>query len=171
MPVLGARQAGLPTVAREEFQRRVLEEQPDVTTFVLFDRGTEEDRITQDALADAVRRHAGRMRAFRADARAFASYFQELQAGRRDFDSFDFNRWPAVGVYRRGRLLTTFNPRRVFYLPKLQAREVREQLDVFLTKMVYYDPSKVREQTNLEVVQKEHGEKEPAGSREPRPEA
>lgn len=150
------RQAALPAVARSDFESRVLGDEGPYTTFVLFDRGSEEDRYAEQALADAVRQHGDRIRAFRADAREFQDYFRDLMERRREFDTYDFNRWPVVGVYRKGRLLTTFNPRRVFYTPQHQVREVREQLEIFLEKMVYYDPSRVREQTNLEVAQKEH---------------
>jgi hypothetical protein len=48
-------------------------------------------------------------------------------------------------------LVTTFHPRRVFFPDHLQEREEREQLEIFLAKMVFFDPERVKEQKSLEL--------------------
>lgn len=120
------------------------------TTLVLFDRGTAEDRRMAGVLTAAAAEHGDRVDAVSVAATEVLPRLQSWQEGRRAVDSFDFQRWPAVGVFRRGRLVTTFHPRRVFFADTLQEREDREQLEIFLGKMVYYDPAKVKEQKNIE---------------------
>jgi hypothetical protein len=146
--------------------RDVLGGQDGVSYLVLFTSGDPMDRDTEHALAEAQHSHPDRVRAFKAKYADFAEEFARLEAERKDIDTFNFRRAPVVGLYRRGRLITTFNPRRVFYADRQQAREIRSQLDIFLRKMVFFDPSKVREQVNLEVADKKpehHGSAQPAG--------
>lgn len=151
----------LPRWSAEEFARRVLGSEadaageappaPPVTTLVLFDRGTPDDQRTAAVLAAAATEHADRLRAAAVPATDALPRLQAWQDARRSVDSFDFRRWPAVGVFRRGRLVTTFHPRQVFFPGRLQEREEREQLEIFLAKMVYYDPAQVKEQKGLDM--------------------
>lgn len=121
------------------------------TFLVLFDRDTPEDRRLAGILAAIAAERADRLRALAVPAEEVLSRLQAWQQGRRAYDTFDFTRWPAVGVFRRGRLVTTFHPRHVFFIDRLQEREEREQLEIFLAKMVDYDPASVKEQKNLEL--------------------
>ncbi|HVB11427.1 MAG TPA: hypothetical protein VNM16_13815 [Bacillota bacterium] len=141
------------------FTRDVLGGDDGVSYFVLFTSDDPMDGTTEGALAEAQHEHGDKVRAFKAPYAEFAAEFARLVAGRKDIDTFNFQRAPVVGLYRHGQLVTTFNPRRVFYIDKQQAREVRSQLEIFLHKMVFFDPTKVREQVNLEVADKkpEHG--------------
>lgn len=120
------------------------------TVLVLFDRGTPEDRRLEGSLAAVAAGHSDRVRAAAVPAEAVLPRLQAWEAGRRAVDTFSFDRWPAVGVFRQGRLITTFHPRRVFFAEPLQAREDGEQLEIFLQKMVYFDPARVKEQKNVE---------------------
>jgi hypothetical protein len=144
----------LKPISRAGFVRDVLGGEDGVSYLVLFASGDAFDRATEQALAEAQHEHAGRLRAFRAAYADFADEFARLEAERKDIDTFNFMRAPVVGLYRGGRLITTFNPRRVFFIEKQQAREIRSQLHIFLSKMVFFDPAKVREQVNLEVADK-----------------
>jgi hypothetical protein len=147
----------LKPLRKAQLQATVLQGDPNISYLVLFDGGTPEDRWTEEALAAAEHAHPDRIRAFKAPLRDFLDDFAAMEANRREVDTFNFRRLPIVGLYRRGRLITTFNPRRVYFDPKLQAREVRSQLEIFLRKLVFYDPARVREQTNLEVAGKAEG--------------
>lgn len=120
------------------------------TTFVLADRGTADDARVARVLQEAAGDHSDRVKVAAAPADLLVARLQAWQEHRRAFDTFDFRRWPAVLVFRGGRLVTTFHPRHVFFAEKLQQREEREQLEIFLSKMVYFDPTKVKEQKNLE---------------------
>jgi|GEM_PF-5035557 len=157
---------GMPALERwsgEEFTARALTppeppgegaaavSAPPQTTLVLFDRGTDEDRRMAAVLTAAAADHADRLRVASVSASDVLPRLESWQEARRALDSFDFRRWPAVGVFRRGRLVTTFHPRRVFFAEPLQQREEREQVETFLAKMVYYDPAKVKEQKNIEL--------------------
>ena len=122
-----------------------------VTTLVLVDRGTDEDRRMAGALQSIEAEHRDRVRAAAVRADLILPRLQAWQEHRRAFDTFDFRRWPAVLLFRGGRLLTSFHPRQVFFEEKLQVREDIEQLNIFLSKMVYFDPAKVKEQKNLEL--------------------
>ena len=124
---------------------------PPQTTLVLFDRGTPDDRRLAGVLAAAAADHPDHLRAVAVPAGEVLPRLEAWQQGRRAFDTFDFRRWPSVGVFRLGRLVTTFHPRRVFFIERLQEREEREQIEIFLSKMVYYDPAKVKEQKNIEL--------------------
>lgn len=126
-------------------------EAPAETVFVLFDRGTADDARIARALAAVAERHRGRVGAATAAAEPLLPRLQQWQDARRAYDTFDFRRWPAVGVFRAGRLITTFHPRHVFFADDLQEREEREQLEIFLSKMVYFDPAQVKEQKSLEL--------------------
>jgi len=141
LEALGAPQAG-PVVSGAP---------PEPTVLLLLDRGTADDRRLERVLAATAALHPDRLQVAAAPADAVAARLRALQDGRRAFDSFDFDRWPAVAVLRGGRLVTTFHPRRVFFPEALQEREEREQVEIFLSKMVYYDPAKVKEQKSLEL--------------------
>jgi hypothetical protein len=172
---LGARRrVGLPELHRADFER-VLQEAPERTTFILFDGGSAEERLAARALADAQSAHAAKLRAFRAPAGEFADYVEAQTRARRAFDTYDFQRRPCLGVYRGGRLLTTFSPRRVFFDPRLQLREARTQLEICIEKFCYYDPQLVREQTNIAEAMKHEAQqreqREAAGGDGPRPAA
>jgi hypothetical protein len=160
----------LKPLTRATFTRDVLGAEDDLSYFVLFQSGDPWDGATEEALAEAAHAHPDKIRAFSAKFGDFAAEFQKLESERKDIDTFNFRRAPVVGLYRHGRLITTFNPRRVFYIDRQQEREIRSQLDIFLRKMVFFDPSKVREQVNLEVADKkpEHG---PAAASKPAGEA
>lgn len=149
---------------RASFLREVAGADDDLSYLVLFETGGPDEAATRAALAAAGNAHPERIRVFRAPFAGFREEFAKMEAERKDIDSFNFRRAPVVGLYRQGRLVTTFNPRRIFYIPKQQAREVHDQLAIFLNKMVFFDPGKVREQVNLEVAKKtaEHQAKEAA---------
>ncbi len=122
-----------------------------VTILALFDRGLPEDARLGRSLLAAAEAHAGRVRAVALPADAVRERLQTWDSGRRAFDSFDWRLWPVVGVFRHGRLITSFHPRHLFFDERLQEREDREQLEIFLDKMVFFDASKVKEQKNLEL--------------------
>lgn len=124
---------------------------PADTVLLLFDRGGPDDARLARVLAAAAAAHRDRVRAGAVSAEAVRPRLQAWQEKRRAYDTFDFTRWPAVGVFRGGRLITTFHPRRVFFAEALQAREEREQIEIFLAKLVYYDPAAVKEQKSLEL--------------------
>lgn len=146
---LGARPSSrLPELRRGDFDR-VVKQGPVVTTFVLFDGGTVQDRSMAAALAAAQQAHPDRVRAFVVQAADYASYIDETMAARRAFDTYDFSRRPCVALYRGGHLVTTFSPRSVFGDARLQARELRAQLDICISKFCDYDPGSVRDQTNI----------------------
>ncbi len=119
--------------------------------FVLFDRGTPDDARCGRALAAVAAGHADRVRAVRVAEPEVRARLDAWRASRRAYDTYDFDRWPAVGVFRGGHLVTTFHPRRVFFPEPLQEREEREQLEIFLAKMVYFDPAQVKEQKSLQL--------------------
>ncbi len=119
------------------------------TTLVLVDRGAPEDARMARVLASVGADHRDRVRVAAVPADAVLGRLEDWQAHRRVYDTFDFRRWPAVLVVRGGRLVTTFHPRHVFFEQRLQEREEREQMEIFLAKMVYYDPAQVKEQKNL----------------------
>ncbi len=144
----------LKPLSRAAFTQNVLAGADGISHLVLFVSGDPHDAATEQALAEAQHEHPDRVRAFKATYADFADEFARLEAERKDIDTYNFKRAPVVGLYRGGRLITTFNPRRVFYIEKQQAREVRSQLAIFLRKLVYFDPSKVRDQVNLEVADK-----------------
>jgi hypothetical protein len=161
-----ARRLGLPEWTAAEFEALLAPpeggapEEPDAkaraaaeapVALVLFDRGTEDDVRLAGAVADVAAAHAGRLRAGRVAAATVQERLAKWQAARRAYDTFDFQRWPAVGVLREGRLVTTFHPRRVFFPDPLQEREEREQLEIFLAKMVFFDPARVKEQKSLQM--------------------
>ncbi len=146
----------------EEFTARVLtpseppgegstEVGPPLTTLVLFDEGTSEDLRLAGVLASAAADHADRVRAAVVRASDLRSHLESWEAHRSAVHTCDFSQRPVVGVFRRGRLLTTFRPRPVFFAESLQRREDREQLEIFLEKLVYFDPAKVKEQKTIEV--------------------
>ncbi len=124
---------------------------PEETLLALFDRGTVEDRRLARVLATSAGRHADRVRAVGVPAAGLQEQVRRWGDARRSFDSFDFQRWPVVGLFRSGQLITTFHPRLVFPDDRLQEREEDEQLEIFLAKMVYYDPSQVKVQKNFEL--------------------
>jgi hypothetical protein len=124
---------------------------PAETYLILFDRGTEDDRRLARVLAQAAAQHADRVRAYRIPVEALSEHIARWERERRAYDSYTFRFWPVVGVFRRGRFLTTFHPRLVFYDRRLQEREEAEQLEIFLSKLVYYDPAQVKVQKNLEL--------------------
>lgn len=166
--ILRARgRAKLPELRRTAFER-VLREPAGPFTFILFDGGNEDERLTAEALAAAQPVHADRMRVFRAPAAEFADYIDQQTAAKKAYDAYDFQRRPCVGVYRDGRLITTFSPRKVFYDPRQQARETREQLEIFIRKFCAYDPQNVREQTNIAEAMKHEAEAraKPAAAKE-----
>ena len=124
---------------------------PAETLLVLFQRDTPEDRRCARVLAEVAAAHADRVRALAVPAEDIRAQLDRWQKQRQSYDTYDFRRLPAVGVFRGGHLVTTFCPRLVFYDEHLQEREEREQLEIFLSKMVYFDPAAVKEQKNLEL--------------------
>lgn len=124
-------------------------EAPGETLLVLFDRGSPEDRRLERVLAQGVVVHRGRLRAVQVSVAGLQDQFERWQSQRHAYDTYDFGRWPAVGVFRGGRLITTFHPRSVFRDARLQEREELEQLQIFVSKMVDYDPAQVKEQKNF----------------------
>ena len=144
----------LRPLSRASFAQTVLGGEDGISYLVLFVSGDPHDAATEQALAETQQEHPDLIRAFKADYADLADEFARLEAERRDIDTYNFTRAPVVGLYRSGRLITTFNPRRVFFIEKQQAREVRMQLAIFIRKMVFFDPAKVREQVNLEVAGK-----------------
>ena len=124
---------------------------PEETLLALFDRGTAEDRRLARVLATSAGRHADRLRVVGVPAAGLREQIRHWGEARRSFDSFDFQRWPVVGLFRFGQLITTFHPRLVFPDDRLQEREEAEQLEIFLAKMVYYDPAQVKAQKNFEL--------------------
>ncbi len=122
-----------------------------VTLLALFDRGLAEDARFGRSLASVAKAHAGRVRAVVVPADDVRGRMETWEAGRRAFDSFDWQHWPLAGVFRHGRLITSFHPRHLFFQEQLQEREEREQLEIFLDKMAFFDADRVKEQKNLEL--------------------
>ncbi len=135
------------TIANTQFDEVVGGAAAEQSIFVLFTVGPEDE--LEQALAPVVERHRGRVRLYKASAEEFRERIARWQAARRAYDSYSFDRLPTIGLFRGGKLLTTFRPRQVFYIDKLQRREAAEQFEIFLQKMVYFDPDTVKEQKNL----------------------
>ena len=155
-----ARLAGMAQWSAADLERQALSptvedvhgaDEDGVTLLALFDRGLPEDARLARSMAAAAAAHAGRVRVVAVPAEEMREHLQTWEAGRRAFDSFDWQHWPLAGVFRNGRLITSFHPRLLFFNDGLQEREEREQLDIFLEKMVYFDAAKVKEQKNLEL--------------------
>ncbi len=146
----------LERLTEAEIAKRLLDpaaqgEGSEISTLLLLDRGQPDDARLARVLAAAAQEHPDRLRAARVDAREILPRLQAWQAARKAVDSFHFGLWPVAALFRGGRLITTFHPRRVFFDDRLQEPEERAQLEVFLGKMVFYDPSQVKEQKNLAV--------------------
>ena len=120
-------------------------------TLVLFDRGQPEDRRFARSLARAAAAHPERLHVAAVEAQPLVERLQAWQQGRHAVDSYTFTRWPVAGLFHAGRMVTTFHPRLVFFPERLQEQEDLSQLEIFLEKMVYFDPTGVKEQKNLEV--------------------
>lgn len=154
---MAKRDAGLPALSPDEFVHRFGEAgdaaaaDDDGWTLVLFDRGQPEDRRLGRALAGAAQAHADRLRVAAVPAQPLVDRLRAWQEGRHAVDSYTFTRWPVAGLFHRGRMVTTFHPRLVFFPERLQEQEDRVQLEIFLEKMVYFDPAGVKEQKNLEL--------------------
>ncbi len=157
MGAVAKRDPGLERLDAAEFERRFLREAPlegaaeASWTLVLFDRGRPEDRRLGRVLARAAEDHGDRVRVAAVSAQDVLERLRHWQDGRRAVDSFSFTRWPVAGLFRHGHIITTFNPRLVFFPEHLQQEEEHSQLEVFLEKMVYYDPAAVKAQKNIEV--------------------
>lgn len=120
------------------------------TLLVLLDHGTAADQLLAGVLAQAAAAHSDRVQAAAVAADQLQAELQAWQEKRGALNTYDFAQVPLAAVFRRGRLVTTFHPRQVFFNERLQRREAQEQLEIFLAKMVYYDPARVKLQKNLE---------------------
>ncbi|HLS89460.1 MAG TPA: hypothetical protein VK008_07510 [Sphingobacteriaceae bacterium] len=77
----------------------------------------------------------------RADIKDLEPLFAELRATK-GYHAYDFDRLPALGLFRSGQLITTFNP----ILPvsrKVMEKEIEQQFRRFVEVFVDYDPEKL----------------------------
>lgn len=142
------KRSSVQAIANANFDEVIGGAPADQSIFVLFTAAPGEDEFEQ-ALAPVVERHRDRVRLYKARAEEFRERIASWQSARRAYDTYCFDRLPTLGLFRGGKLLTTFTPRLVFYIDKLQRREAAEQFEIFLQKMVYFDPDSVKVQKNL----------------------
>lgn len=77
----------------------------------------------------------------RAEIEDLQPLFAELRATK-GYHAYDFDRLPALGLFRSGQLITTFNP----ILPvsrKVMVKEIEQQFRRFIEVFVDYDPEKL----------------------------
>lgn len=130
----------------DQFAERVLAGQGSV--FVLFDDQSEVARVLHGVLARAVAEHEG-LTGFVADGEAFADLRKEYEEKRHLTDTFHLNELPVIALFRKGALITTFEPWMHYAGKRLWRQDLSGQFETFLQKMVFFDPTKVREQKNL----------------------
>lgn len=76
-----------------------------------------------------------------ADIKDLQPLFDELRKTK-GYSAYDFDRLPALGLFRSGRMVTTFNP----ILPvsrKVVEKEIEQQFRRFVDVFVDYDPEKL----------------------------
>lgn len=149
--VVPARKEILPRLSASDFAEAVEQAKSEQAVFLLLLGGSHVDSLVERGIARVVDQHRDKVRVYAAPAGEFTDRIEAWHNGRRTYDTFSFDRLPVMAFFRGGKLLTTFRPREVFFIEKLQEREVAEQFELFLDKMVFFDPEQVKEQKNLEL--------------------
>lgn len=132
--------AGIQRLSRENFQSEVLEAEG--TVLVIFQRN-ETDGSQFFGVLEKVRQEvAPDVRMVRALTSDFEDLIREWKANR-GYQTYDLDNLPAMGLFRQGRLITTFNPRMVSRERGVIDSKVGLQFKRFLDKFIHYDPEKL----------------------------
>lgn len=134
------RGAAWPLVTRETFYREVIES--DKPVFVELWKEGADYSVFERAVQDVARAHRGDFKLGRIRVSDFADLIEAYKASK-GYSAYDFDRLPALALFRKGQLVTTFNPILPLGEESVQYHDIRYQFQRFLSKFVYYDPAKV----------------------------
>ncbi|MBT9259311.1 MAG: hypothetical protein KM310_06100 [Clostridiales bacterium] len=138
----------LPRLRRDEFEGKVLQQEG--TVFVLFEDGSPVAEKLARVLKEALDRDP-KLTGYIASGEEFSDVREQYEASRHIVDTYHLDLLPVIALFRKGNLITTFEPWIHYHDQKYWLRDLNRQFQVFLQKMVYYDPTKVREQKNLKL--------------------
>lgn len=136
----------LQRIHPRDFQERVLSGEGSI--LVLFSDDSEVARVLHGVLSRAVAEHEG-LTGYVADGEAFSEIRKRYEEKRHLTDTFHLDALPVIALFRKGKLITTFEPWLHYAGKRLWRQDLSGQFEIFLEKMVYFDPTKVREQKNL----------------------
>lgn len=129
-----------PRVTRQTFYREVVESDRPVLV-ELFKDGVDYD-VFERAIEDVARRHPGDFRLVHIRVDEFADLIDAYRH-HKGYATWNFDRLPAAALFRKGQLVTTFNPTLPLGEESIRYHDIHYQFERFLQKFVYYDPAKV----------------------------
>lgn len=139
---LGATRGGsrLTRISRDNFEQEVLQSERPV--LVVLQTPTVDDREVIAAIQRVLQAEAEDVALVSMDLDEFKVVYRE-QLESTKYHTFNFESLPAVGLFRSGRLVTTFNPRITSYEPGVKGDKIARQFQRFIAKFFRYDPEKL----------------------------
>lgn len=131
------RGAALRTIARQDFDREVLQAEGPVLV-ELHRRGEDYPHVIR-AIQEVLRENNQNVPFVRIDVEAYQDLLDEYRRGK-GYKAYDLDKFPAVGLFRDGRLVTTYNPTFSSRERGVQYLDVKRQFQRFVNKFINYDP-------------------------------
>lgn len=131
------RGAALRTIARQDFDREVLQAEGPVLV-ELHRRGEDYPHVIR-AIQEVLHENNQNVPFVRIDVEAYQDLLDEYRQGK-GYKAYDLDKFPAVGLFRDGRLVTTYNPTFSSRERGVQYLDVKRQFQRFVNKFINYDP-------------------------------
>lgn len=127
-------------IGRDNFEQEVLQsERPVLVVFLTSDT---DDREVLAAIQRVLQEEQEDVSLLGMDLNEFKEVYRE-QLENTKYHTFDLETLPAVGLFRNGRFITTFNPRITSYEPGVKGDKIARQFRRFIDKFFRYDPEKL----------------------------
>ncbi|HEX6988869.1 MAG TPA: hypothetical protein VF282_05315 [Bacillota bacterium] len=131
------RGTALRTIARQDFEREVLQAEGPV--LVDLHRHGEEYPHVIRGIQEVLRENGENLPFMRIEVEAYQDMLDEYRQAK-GYHAYNLDKFPAVALFRAGRLVTTFNPTLSSQERGLQYLDAKRQFQRFLDKFVHYDP-------------------------------
>ena len=138
--LVGAQGANPAEVPRAAFETDILQSERPVLA-VLQARGVD-DRTFTRCIAEVLRQRQEDIRLVRIRVEEYQDLISEWRQNK-GYHAYNLDKLPAAALFRKGELVTTFNPTLTSPEPDVQRNQIKRQFERFLEKFIHYDPEKV----------------------------
>ena len=136
----GVRDVSLPQLDRQAFEREVLQAEGPVLVN-LYKRDLE-DRLFVRALTEVLREQNEDLRFVSVGVDDIADLIDTWRKNK-GYHAYNLDKLPAAALFRKGELVTTFNPIVTTAEPEVRRSVIKRQFRRFLEKFIHYDPEKL----------------------------